>query len=134
MTFRLTTCVANNRLRYLRVSCVNSLTPLNKAAVELVDEMNEGESHADWLLSLVDYRPGFETLIINAHVFNFLQEGLANFFGMAVCLNHCNLLSPRGRICVCAGVLRLLARLSNLRILRLDHTVARQDADILLYI
>ncbi|KAG9698698.1 hypothetical protein KCU76_g2057, partial [Aureobasidium melanogenum] len=122
-------------LRYLRVSCVNSLISLNKASVELVGLVGEvagGESHADLLLSLVDYSPGLETLIIDTHIFDVPQERLAYFFENAVSLNHFELSSPSGRIHTRPGLLRLLAKLPTLHTLRLDHIVTCQDAKIML--
>ncbi|KAG9517128.1 hypothetical protein KCU93_g8880, partial [Aureobasidium melanogenum] len=60
----------SGNLRHLRVSCVNSLLPLNEASVELVDKVVGAESHANIILSLVDYSPGLETLIIDARIFD----------------------------------------------------------------
>ncbi|KAH0365961.1 hypothetical protein KCU65_g5727, partial [Aureobasidium melanogenum] len=122
----------SDNLRHLRVSCVNSLIPLNKASVELVNEATQGESHADLLLSLVDYAPGLETLIIDAHVFDVPQERLAYFFENAVRLNRFELSSPSGRIHTRAGLLRLLAKLPTLRTLCLRHIITLQDAQIML--
>ncbi|KAG9857935.1 hypothetical protein KCU98_g491, partial [Aureobasidium melanogenum] len=122
----------SGNLRHLRVSCVNSLIPLNDASKELVGEVAGAESHADLLLSLADYSPGLETLVIDVHIFDVPQERLAYFFENAVSLNHFELLSPSGRIHVCAGLLRLLTKLPTLQNLRLDHIITRQDAEIML--
>ncbi|KAH0174014.1 hypothetical protein KCU67_g989, partial [Aureobasidium melanogenum] len=115
----------SGNLRHLWVSCVNSLLPLNKASVELVDEVVGAESYADILLSLVDYSPGLQTLIIDARIFDVPQERLAYFFENAVCLSRFELSSPSGRICVRTGLLRLLAELPTLHNIRLDHIVIR---------
>ncbi|KAH0384025.1 hypothetical protein KCU92_g4757, partial [Aureobasidium melanogenum] len=122
----------SGNLRHLQVSCVNSLLPLNEASVELVDEVVGAESYADILLSLVDYSAGLETLIIDARVFDVPQERLAYFFENAVCLDRFELSSPRGRIHVCAGLLRLLTKQPNLRTLRLHHIITRQNAQVML--
>ncbi|KAG9516560.1 hypothetical protein KCV07_g6728, partial [Aureobasidium melanogenum] len=122
----------SGNLRHLQVSCVNSLLPLNKASVELVDEVVGAESYADILLSLVDYSAGLETLIIDARVFDVPQERLAYSFENAICLSRFELSSPRSRMCVRTGILRLLTKVSTLRTLRLDHIITRQDAQVML--
>ncbi|KAK5999338.1 hypothetical protein QM012_005556 [Aureobasidium pullulans] len=122
----------SKNLRYLRVSLVNPLVPLNKASVELANECIGGETHADWLLSLVDYAPGLETLILDALYFDVPQDRLSYSFDNAVCLNRIELRSPSGCLYLRAGILRLLARFSTLRTLHIDHIINLTDAQSML--
>lgn len=121
----------SDRLRYLRVSCVSSLIPLNEAAVELTSQSVGAQSQADWLLCLVDSCVGLEMLILEAHAFDVPQDRLVYYFENDVCLRHFELLPPTGRIHIRVGVQRLLAKLSTLCTLRLDHVIDRRDAKTL---